>query len=1212
MSPRPISTSLKHEFLVFFPTKCMCGKPLPAGARARVFQDAKEKMSEWFGGATTTRGTGAWYDDGGVLHEEEVDLLISYANAKQAGVFFERFQDLLVEIGRSLYQREAAGRVDSKFLSFPTSPERCIHEGATATPVAERPEPSEPTDRDRKLSIWSALHRLASLNDARSLFVHVLHYEYDNTTLPTYGWPDDVKKTLAPGFSPQVIAEQNEFKIIYLKLRDERLLKTEERKLIARILHDLPDMRGLVVVSDSEEKNWNLVNVKFTTDENRKAKFLLRRMRVGPNEWMRTAVERLSLIDIDVIGEDSDAATIQELHDKAFDVQAVTKEFFSTYEKVFSKVENLIEGFGAARTDEENRRLFTQQLFNRLLFVAFIQRKGWLSIDGSTDYLNSLWRNYRKSREDDGNFYRDRLRPLFFIGLNNPGSINITGINDGGVLFDLIGSVPFLNGGLFEERDLDDLASIVVPDSAVELILDNLFGRFNFTVSESTPLDQEVAVDPEMLGTIFERLVTGRHESGSYYTPKPIVSFMCRESLKQYLLSACSAETEQGIGAFVDDHDSSALRMPERVFGALQVVTVCDPACGSGAYLLGMLHELMDLRDCLFVAHKVGSREAYERKLEIIQSNLYGVDIDPFAVNIARLRLWLSLAVDFEGEEGATPPALPNLDFKIEIGDSLGAADPRPTDNLFRDVIVRQADKLVALKSEYLISSGPRKSELSQRIGDEEQELQSILADDPTPEGAFDWRVGFAEVFSKGGFEIVVGNPPYVRIQELRKTNPALVDSLRGRYESAGRGNYDLYVVFVERGLQLLTANGQLAYILPHKFFTAKYGEPLRGLISRDHLLRKVVHFGDQQVFDGVTNYVCLLFLTTHENPSCLWIRVDSLANWLESGLAENGLVESDSVTDSEWNFVVGKSSELFSSLDHFSHRLRDFTANVFQGLVTSADKVYLLEPRSEERDGLVSVFSRATGKEYSLETAVVKPLCKGSRDIHRYMISPSKMVLFPYDPKASEASGRSELIPPEVFSAKYPCAWDYLCENKDSLENRENGKMKHERWYGFVYPKSVARFEKPKLLTPSIASRASFAFDEDGSHYFVGSGGGGGGGYGILLRPDCDLDPHYVLGLMNSRLLDFYLQRISSPFQGGFFAYSRQYIDRVPIRSLDLEVASERSMHDQIVGTVKRILDAKASPDTDTTGIERELDHQVYRLFGLKNREIGVVESLH
>jgi type I restriction-modification system DNA methylase subunit len=220
-----------------------------------------------------------------------------------------------------------------------------------------------------------------------------------------------------------------------------------------------------------------------------------------------------------------------------------------------------------------------------------------------------------------------------------------------------------------------------------------------------------VAVDPEMLGKVFEELVTGRHETGSYYTHKPIVSFMCREALKGYLESNLPKQTPKVIARFVDEHDPSPLQDAEAVLEALRRVRVCDPACGSGAYLLGMLHELMDLRTCLFSTKRLDPISAYDRKLEIIQRNVYGVDKDAFATNIAKLRLWLSLAVEFEGE---APPPLPNLDFKIEQGDALLSPQPAAIgQQAFRQQAI---DAYFQAKTAYLTAHGNTKRTLRTQI----------------------------------------------------------------------------------------------------------------------------------------------------------------------------------------------------------------------------------------------------------------------------------------------------------------------------------------------------------------------------------------------------------------------------------------------------------------------------------------------------------------
>lgn len=482
------------------------------------------------------------------------------------------------------------------------------------------------------------------------------------------------------------------------------------------------------------------------------------------------------------------------------------------------------------------------------MFLAFIQKKGWLEFDGSRDYLNALWRDYRRDEYGE-NFYRDRLKLLFFTGLNTPNEVDVRGINAGGYTRELIGTVPYLNDGLFERTPDDDDDAVSVSDEAIALILTDLFGRFNFTVTESTPLDVEVAVDPEMLGRVFEELVTGRHETGSYYTPKPIVSFMCREALKGHLGAKLANDSPETIDAFVDDHDPEGLHDPEEALKVLQDFTVCDPACGSGAYLLGMLHELLDLRASLFAARSLDARSTYDRKLQIIQKNLYGVDVDPFAVNIARLRLWLSLVVDYDGDD---PPPLPNLDFKIEAGDSLIAPDP--SGGMQLDMIrEHQISELSGLKDEYLRSHHERKKTLRREIKALRSEIAAYVHRNGAVSG-FDWQVEFAEIFAGtngGGFDAVLANPPYVRQELIKEKKPAL----KGVFPEVYTGTADLYVYFYARALQLLKGGGMLSFTSSNKWFRANYGKNLRKHVADTCHVSSITDFGDLPVFQSATAY---------------------------------------------------------------------------------------------------------------------------------------------------------------------------------------------------------------------------------------------------------------------------------------------------------------------------------------------------------------------
>ena len=546
------------------------------------------------------------------------------------------------------------------------------------------------------------LHGLKGQEPLKKLFWTELNYDKSNSPISRKGWGEQASSALMD--DPVLFAKGGtDFHVIHARLKSEKLLMGMERPVVSRLLQNHP--YALFIFSNANQDQWHFLNVKYDDDVQKRR--LFRRITVGSHEKLRTASERLDKINL------ADAPnvapnTIQRLHDDAFDVEPVTKEFFQEYGRIFDEVEAAIKGM----REPERKHLFTQRLFNRLMFIAFIQKKGWLKFDGNSDYLTLLWRAHERDKStSDKNFYRDRLKPLFFFGLNGGAQeTDVADINRGGFLKSLIGEVPYLNGGLFDEDDDDKNEKIEIPDAAIRTVLIDLFARFNFTVTESTPLDVEVAVDPEMLGKIFEELVTGRHETGSYYTPKPIVAFMCREALKGYLAKQVPQESSTAVEEFVDEHKPVNLHNAETVLEALRRVKVCDPACGSGAYLVGMLHELLDLRACLFATAKLDAKSVYERKLEIIQNNLYGVDLDQFAVNIARLRLWLSLAVDFEG---TTPPPLPNLDYKVESGDSVCSPNPAGLQLGLHKSLV---DDYLKAKSQYMTAHHGQKGELKKQI----------------------------------------------------------------------------------------------------------------------------------------------------------------------------------------------------------------------------------------------------------------------------------------------------------------------------------------------------------------------------------------------------------------------------------------------------------------------------------------------------------------
>ena len=544
---------------------------------------------------------------------------------------------------------------------------------------------------------------------------------------------------------------------------------------------------------------------------------------------------------------------------QAFSIEKVTREFYKAYAAVFEAAEDYIAKANKGLKDDK-MRLFTQMLFNRLMFLRFVEKKGWLKFGDGRDYLKNL---FAAKGLKGKSFYKSRLCPLFFEGLaiENPNCR------------DAVGDVPFLNGGLFEMTDLDKDVSDI-PDEAFKGIIgdDGLFYHFNFTVEESTPLDIEVAVDPEMLGKVFEELVTGRHESGSYYTPRPIVSFMCKEALKGFLCGKTSASKE-AIEKLVDDHEVAQELTDfhaEEILYYLDTIKACDPACGSGAYLLGLLQELIAIRRTLQNERLLADTAfMYKLKLGIISRSLYGVDIDEFATNVAKLRLWLSLAVEAE-----KPQPLPNLDFKIETGDSvLGPCTPflESEEALTMSALRERAKQLVLKKDRFMMAHGKGKRALFDEI---RQEEATIAEETATVYGnnVIAWHIHFAEVFisgrrqqqidrniadigdfkvttiEPGGFDIVLANPPYLNMFEMDAIDPEYRERLRQQFATA-RGGFDVFVPFMERGVQLLCDNGMLAYITPNKLLSAKYADSLRKFFESHTQLRSLTDLSNVPVF---------------------------------------------------------------------------------------------------------------------------------------------------------------------------------------------------------------------------------------------------------------------------------------------------------------------------------------------------------------------------
>jgi len=401
-----------------------------------------------------------------------------------------------------------------------------------------------------------------------------------------------------------------------------------------------------------------------------------------------------------------------------------------------------------------------------------------------------------------------------------------------------------------------------------------------------------------------------------------------------------------------------------------------------------------------------------------------------------------------------------------------------------------------------------------------------------------------------------------------------------------------------------------MGYILPHKFFQAKYGQPLRQLIARGKHLGEIVHFGDQQVFAGATTYTCLLFLDKGGSRSFRYVKAHGLDGWRANGEAVEGEIRADRVTGKEWNFVVGPGAPLFERLSEMPVRLGDVAARLAQGIRTSANEVYVLEFVSEDGES-IQARSKQLDRIVTLERELVSSFLKG-REIKPYQVLPSgQVVIIPYRVE----DGRTTLIPESELKQRFSNTYAYLRENKPYLEGRERGRMKGPQWYGYVYPKNVEVMASTKILVPDIANCASFALDKEGQYAFVS-------GYGIILKESVTEAPKYILGLLNSRVLDFYLKQVSTTLRGGFFRYFAQFLEQLPIRSINFADPEDVARHDRMVALVERMLAlhnklAAATIPADKElyqrqieATDRQIDALVYELYGLTEEETAIVEK--
>jgi hypothetical protein len=773
------------------------------------------------------------------------------------------------------------------------------------------------------------------------------------------------------------------------------------------------------------------------------------------------------------------------------------------------------------------------------------------------------------------------------------------------------------NSGLFHfrpEKSQDDAPdcltlSLSIDDRSLKDLLSNLYypdSPYEFSV---LPLDILGQVYEQFLGKVI-RLTAGHHAvvedkpevkkaGGVFYTPTYIVEYIVNHTLGTLLqgkkpsdyLPRPSPKAGRGVGG--------------------EGLRILDPACGSGSFLLGAYQYLLDWYRDGYIADdpekwargphprltqtpshagelpagegRGGGQPAGElpagegrgggwklttaERKRILLDHIYGVDIDPQAVEVTKLSLLLKV---LEGEsEGSLARqlsfwqqrALPDLGQNIQCGNSL--------------------------------------------IGPDFYQGKQVSFLDPEEQyriNAFDWQASFPQVFKDGGFDVVIGNPPYIRIQALKEWAPKEVEFYKQRYVAASKGNYDIYVVFVEKGLSLLNQQGRLGFILPSKFFATDYGDYLRKLIVEKQALSQIVDFGHTQVFERATTYTCLLFLSNLRNPYIEYAKVANVKELLDTVSFSR---HEHFSTSKPWIFADYPSSNLAQKIEACSKPLGELPARIGRGSSSGADQIFVI---SRE----VSHFKTYQGDDIDIEREILRSPIHAT-DFGRYRFQPTsnQAIIFPY--KVEKHTYR--LIAEDEFKQKYPKAYKYLLSKKRELNERKQ----YNAWYSFSAPRNLDVHETAQLLVPLLANRGLFCrlLDNSSDYCLMASGG-----FSITISLESGLSPNYVLGLLNSSLLFWRLRSISNIFRGGWITCTKQYVETLPIHLIDFSNPSDVQRHDSMITLVDRMLSlhqqlAAANTPTEKNMLQRqidftdhEIDRLVYDLYSLTEEEIKIVEG--
>ncbi|HPI53968.1 MAG TPA: Eco57I restriction-modification methylase domain-containing protein [Chitinophagaceae bacterium] len=887
--------------------------------------------------------------------------------------------------------------------------------------------------------------------------------------------------------------------------------------------------------------------------------------------------------------------------------------------------------------------------------------------------------------------------------------------------------VPYLNSSLFEPTEIEQVTlfiSNLKDDKTIPVIastvlkndqgkkrtgnlttLEYLFeflNAYDFTSegSEEIQEDNKSLINASVLGLIFEKI--NGYKDGSFFTPGFITMYMCRETIRKSVVQKFNETKKWNCTNVEDLYDSIEDR--KEANDIVNSIKICDPAVGSGHFLVSALNEMIavknDLKilqdrtgkrlkeyqievvnDELIVTDEEGELFDYNPKIKesqriqetlfhekqnIIENCLFGVDINPNSVKICRLRLWIELLKNAYYKNATELETLPNIDINIKCGNSLVSrfaidADlsqalkkSKWTIDSYRIAVdtyrnaeskeqKREMEKLITdIKSDFRSEiETPFKKKIRDARGKaetlatkilnlktfgekadkallaEHKKASEILANmelerddilnNKIFENAFEWRFEFPEVLNDDGdfvgFNVVIGNPPYMRVQEIQATQPNQKIYYETQYQNA-KAAYDLANLFFELAINISNTNAHNSFIFPHKFFNSASSEVFRNYLIKGKFIDKVAHFGANMVFEDADTYTCIAWFSKYQNNGFDFQQFPFKSDF------QNLMTKNENYSLMSYE-MIHKASQLYGSNQWImfnselgftifekiykqSKLFVDAFEGIFQGIATSKDDLYILEKTYEDSFKFKVPIS---GKEYELDKELFKPFLMG-KDVQRYSyLTTNRFVFFPY----KLLNGNVEIVSIDEIREKYPKTYQYVIDHENIFRARESGKAgKMQHWHGYIYPKNLNKFEQPKLTSMEIcANHPNVTLNLENLYHTTKA-------YSWVKKETTKESYEYLLSIANSKLLWWFLKTTGDTLQGDARTFKTNYLNPFPL-PLIVEQAKENNISEKVKIVMEQ---KKLNAQANTTELENQIDQLVYQLYDLTEEEIKIIET--